>query len=60
MDASKIAIFDSTAAAVFLQNYDFGLTLRQFKGGEGQEFQDRCRELFDRLVELILAQPCCY
>ena len=56
MDISKIASFDSSAE--FLQNYDFGSTVRQFKGGEGPDFMERCREFFDRLVQLILAQRC--
>ena len=58
MDVSRIAFFDSVPLAEFLQNYDFGSTVRQFKGGEGPEFIERCREFFDRLVQLILAQRC--
>ena len=58
MDVSKIASFDSVSSAEFLQNYDFGSTVCQFKGGKGPDFLERCREFFDRLVQLILAQPC--
>ena len=58
MDVSKIAFFDSVSSADVLRNYDFGSTVRQFKGGEGPDFLERCREFFDRLVQLILAQHC--
>ena len=58
MDVSEVACSGSVAAADCLQNYDFGVTLRQFKCGEGPEFRDRCLEFFDRLVEVILSQHC--
>ena len=58
MDSSQAACFDLVASADFLQDYDFGLTLRQFKGGEDPEFQDRCQEFFGQLVQLILTQHC--
>ena len=49
---------DSVPSAEFLQNYDFGSTVHQFKGSEVPDFLERCREFFDRLVQLILAQRC--
>ena len=56
MDVSKLSQYDAIPTAEFLQTYDFGAMLREFKGGEGRDFQDRCREFIDRFVELILAQ----
>ena len=56
MDVSKLSQFEVIPTAEFLQNYDFGAMLREFKGSEGRDFQDRCREFIDRFVELILAQ----
>ena len=53
---SKLSQYDAIPTAEFLQTYDFGAMLREFKGGEGRDFQDRCREFIDRFVELILAQ----
>ena len=58
MDASKVASFDFIAAGDFLQHHDFGSTVRQFKGAEGPEILDRCREFFDQLVDSNPAQHC--
>ena len=56
MDVTKLPQYDVVPTAEFLQDYDFGAVLREFKGSEGRDFQDRCREFIDRFVELILAQ----
>ena len=56
MDVTKLPQYDMVPAAEFLQDYDFGAVLRAFKGSEGRDFQDRCREFIDRFVELILTQ----
>ena len=56
MDLSKLSQYDEIPTAEFLQNYDFGAMLREFKGSEGRDFQDRCRGFIDRFVELVLAQ----
>ena len=58
MDVSKVASLDSVSSADFLRNYEFGSTVRQFKGGEGPDFLERCQEFFDRLVQLVLSQHC--
>ena len=55
MNVSKLSQYDEIPTAEFLQNYDFGAMLREFKGSEGRDFQDRCREFVDRFVELVLA-----
>ena len=56
MDVSRLSQYDVVPSAEFLKDYDFGSTLRDFKGSEGRDFQDRCREFMDRFVELVLAQ----
>ena len=56
MDVSKLTGCDEVSSSDFLQEHDFGTVLDQFKGCGVRDFQDRCREFFDRLVELILAQ----
>ena len=56
MDVSKLSQYDEMPASEFLQDYDFGVMLREFKGSEGRDFQDRCREFIDRFVDLVLAQ----
>ena len=56
MDVTKLSQYDGIPTAEFLQNYDFGAVLREFKGSEGRDFQDRCRVFIDHFVELILAQ----
>ena len=56
MDVSKLCQYDEIPTAEFLQNNDFGAMLREFKGSEGRDFQDRCRGFIDRFVELVLAQ----
>ena len=52
MDVSKLSQYDAIPTAEFLQTYDFGAMLREFKGGEGRDFQDRCREFIDRFGDL--------
>ena len=56
LDVSKLSQYDEIPTAEFLQNYDFGAMLREFKGSEGRDFQNRCREFIDQFVELVLAQ----
>ena len=55
MNLSELVEYEKVSSADFLQDYDFGTVLRQFKGIGGRDFQDRCREFIDHLVELILA-----
>ena len=56
MDVSKLSQYDEVPSSEFLQDYDFGAMLRQFKRSDGRDFQDRCREIIDHFVELVLAQ----
>ena len=48
MDVSKLFQYDEIPTAEFLQNFDFGAMLREFKESEGRDFQDRCREFINR------------
>ena len=56
MDSAKVADLDRVSSDDFLANYEFGATLRSFKGGESREFCRQCHAFIDRFVEAILAQ----
>ena len=56
MDSSKVAGLDKVSTDDFLVNYDFGSTMRSFKGGESREFRRQCPDFVDRFVDVILAQ----
>ena len=56
MDSTKVADLDRVSSDDFLANYEFGATLRSFKGGESRELRRQCPALIDRFVDVILAQ----
>ena len=58
MDPFKAAVLEKVSPDVFLSNYDFGCTLRTFKGGESREFRRQCPVFIDRFVDVILTQCC--
>ena len=54
MDCTKIVSFEQVEMSDFLQNYEFGETLTDAKGGESREFRSHCREFIDQWVDGIL------
>ena len=54
MDTSKIECFKKIDTADFLLNHDFGQELQRGETGEMREFPNRCRELMDRLVDVLV------
>ena len=56
MDVSKVAKLEKNATNEVLLNDYFGVKLRQSTNSEVCDFRNRCREVVDHLVNLILAQ----
>ena len=56
MDSSKVADFEKISSDDFPMNYEFGNTLRSFKGGESREFRRQRPDFMDRFVDVIMAQ----
>ena len=56
MDTSKVAGLEKVTTAEFLLNDDFGVELSQSSNSEVCDFRNRCREVVDHLVNVLLAQ----
>ena len=53
LDVSKIEAFKKIDTADILLSHDFGEELQRGKTGEMQEFRNRCRDIMDRLVDVL-------